>query len=91
MGGGSFNVVNLGSVGTCGALSASCLAQHDPKHNFQWEQADWPILGWKQTHLSQYSDALYGLGLVGDDYWLCLSNSDDLPDAPASCPCSIPL
>jgi hypothetical protein len=35
MGGGSFNVVNLGSVGTCGALSASCLAQQHPKHNFQ--------------------------------------------------------
>jgi hypothetical protein len=49
-------------------------------------------LGMKQTRLSPCSDALHELGLVGDDYWLCFSKSDDLPDAPASfgCPCSIP-
>jgi hypothetical protein len=45
MGGGRFMSSTSDSVGTCGALSASCLAQQDPKHNFQWEQADWSIWG----------------------------------------------
>jgi len=46
MGGGSFNVVNLGFGG---GHAVHCRhrawPQQDPKHNFQWEQADWPILG----------------------------------------------
>lgn len=45
MGGGSFMSSTSDSVGTCGAVSASCLAQQDPKHNFQWEPPDWPMLG----------------------------------------------